>query len=766
MDDVPETLADDDMVLTPTAAMATEARRALGWVDQGKASVASHLEMLGRSIADRAPLTGLDVEDIIATYEGNRNGLSDDGGKAGEPGFPNTWRAHCSIVGGADGYEWAIRQRRRLERAGADTVTAASNPGDGTALAPADTCPNPGSTLEEVDMEPEPELAVTAAGDTLDPDVVVVASAAGDRPMFRLIDQGESDAICAAGGFMLDAELATRLEWESVLVLEGFETGDGRFIDMGALTWELPPLTLWSQLHQAPGHDGAGIAGSILHIVRDGNVIIGYGAFDSGEWGQETRRMIEEGSIKGVSVDMDWISYEMRARDGSKPDAEADLFEMLFLDDMVTAFTDARIRAATVCGIPAFAEAWIRCVDPEYFEESPAVSIMPGAPMRGVRSGTEPIQPRKAAADTVTAAGWFADAVDRGAEAVMFMPFENDEGVIVAAANAGARHQSERTGARSLLSDDIRASLLRPPAAWFDDDSELFGFDRGSVTVDLSTGRVRGFLATWDAVHIGVSGERLHPPRPTANGFAAFHGATELMDGIVGPKILTAEGIELAVGTIVIESRHPSKRKDASDSYIHYHDTGCVVAAVRAHETPVGIYVTGALHPEISDEQLYSLRLARVSGDWRRMDAGLELVAILGVTNAGFNPAVVASAADDDNVIPAREVTGGGVYRALVAAASGEVHAMLGGDSRIELVTSPQAHTDGLAARVEAVEEWIAGQEAAAREARLAGLSARFGMTPAEAQAALANAEETRRARLAAAFAGPDPMARFAAHFA
>jgi hypothetical protein len=101
---------------------------------------------------------------------------------------------------------------------------------------------------------------------------------------------------------------------------------------------------------------------------------------------------------------------------------------------------------------------------------------------------------------------------------------------------------------------------------------------------------------------------------------------------------------------------HAPIRQDLATAAAHYEDTGAVVADVSCGEDQHGIWVAGALRPDVTDAQVRALRSAPLSGDWRRHGGGLELVAALAVNVPGFPvPRVSALAAS-------------GVPEALVAA--------------------------------------------------------------------------------------------------
>jgi hypothetical protein len=102
----------------------------------------------------------------------------------------------------------------------------------------------------------------------------------------------------------------------------------------------------------------------------------------------------------------------------------------------------------------------------------------------------------------------------------------------------------------------------------------------------------------------------------------------------------------LPVGHITLGTGHANLTAKASDAAAHYDNTGSCVADVRVGEDEYGIWVAGAARP---DADLDVLRAASLSGDWRRVNGELELVAALAVNVPGFpiprtQTAVAASA--------------------------------------------------------------------------------------------------------------------------
>jgi hypothetical protein len=68
----------------------------------------------------------------------------------------------------------------------------------------------------------------------------------------------------------------------------------------------------------------------------------------------------------------------------------------------------------------------------------------------------------------------------------------------------------------------------------------------------------------------------------------------------------------------------------------HYDDNTHVGAYIRAHDGRHGIWVSGALAPGLSAEDVQQLRANPPSGDWRVVNGNLELIAALAVPVPGY----------------------------------------------------------------------------------------------------------------------------------
>jgi hypothetical protein len=161
---------------------------------------------------------------------------------------------------------------------------------------------------------------------------------------------------------------------------------------------------------------------------------------------------------------------------------------------------------------------------------------------------------------------------------------------------------------------------VKPPDDWFGDPG-LPG--PTPLTVD-DDGRVHGHIATFDVTHIGLPG-RVHAPKSRTN-YAYFK------TGLVR----TAGGKDVSVGQLTLAGGHAPLSADASRAVAHYDNTASAVADVNVGEDRHGIWVAGALRPDIRPEQIRVLRASAPSGDWRPINGNLELVAVCQVNVPGF----------------------------------------------------------------------------------------------------------------------------------
>ena len=274
--------------------------------------------------------------------------------------------------------------------------------------------------------------------------------------------------------------------WEGVIAREGEQTGDGRIIEDGALRWDELPIPLRVAFKDVGGHDGAEVCGRIETVERrDGGDIYATGTFDLGSAvGTEAYRQVSEQMSNGVSIDTDDVTFRIMARadlvasdDDAAPEPEADAegrvkVATMSSSDEVTVIESARLRAATLVAVPAFASARIYAAGQALAPAEPAERDKTGDPEAEMASTAD------------------ADPLNRDA--------------LIAAAIPTA-----------------------PPEAWFKDP----GLTGPTALVIEDDGRVYGHIAAWGTCHIGQIGKCVEPPTSPSN-YAYFRtGALQTAEG-------------------------------------------------------------------------------------------------------------------------------------------------------------------------------------------------------------------------------------------
>jgi hypothetical protein len=229
---------------------------------------------------------------------------------------------------------------------------------------------------------------------------------------------------------------------------------------------------------------------------------------------------------------------------------------------------------------------------------------------------------------------------------------------------------------------------VNPPADWFDPPT----LDKVTPLVIEADGRVYGHIAGWKQDHIGMNG-RIRAPHSKSN-YAFF--ATGL--------IHTAEGREVNVGQISLVGGHAPLEASVAEAVAHYDNTDSAMMDVAVGEDKHGIWVAGALRPDVDELKLRKLRASGVSGDWRPINGNLELVAVCSVNVPGFP-------------IPRARVAAGQPM-ALVAAGSTEVvEAMIDQFASHEANGSLTAAMSSFDERLRMVEAALLGRILERREA-------------------------------------------------
>lgn len=277
--------------------------------------------------------------------------------------------------------------------------------------------------------------------------------------------------------------------WEGVIAREGEMTGDGRLIEDGALRWDDLPIPLRVAFKDVGGHDGAEVCGRIETVERrDGGDIYATGTFDLGSAvGTEAYRQVSEQMSNGVSIDTDDVTFRIMAKedvpeadvadsgndsnDGPDQDGRVKVAAMSSSDALMV-IESARLRAATLVAVPAFATARVY-----------AAGQAPSTSETSERDGN-------------------VDSEEKMARSADADPLSRDS--LTAAAIPTA-----------------------PPEAWFR-DPQLTG---PTALVVEDDGRVYGHIAAWGTCHIGQVGKCVEPPTSQSN-YAYFRtGALRTAEG-------------------------------------------------------------------------------------------------------------------------------------------------------------------------------------------------------------------------------------------
>jgi 2'-5' RNA ligase len=180
---------------------------------------------------------------------------------------------------------------------------------------------------------------------------------------------------------------------------------------------------------------------------------------------------------------------------------------------------------------------------------------------------------------------------------------------------------SASTKEESMTAAAAGMAPVAPPSDWFGNP----GFEEATAITVTADGKVSGHAALWDTCHTGIQGRCTTPPHSQTD-YRFFHlGVVE-----------TDSGEAIPVGKITVGTGHAPLTASRAQAASHYDHSGWVGADVVAGEDEHGIWVSGAVRPDITAEQARALRAAALSGDWRRINGNLELVGMLAVNVPGF----------------------------------------------------------------------------------------------------------------------------------
>lgn len=397
-------------------------------------------------------------------------------------------------------------------------------------------------------------------------------------------------------------EMDRPASWEGVLTVEGIESGDGRMFGTNALTWDELPLPLRWQKESAHGgqNDVTVSVGNIEKVWRepapDGragvNFIKGSGTIDLGNPdGAEVYRRMKRGYMRGNSVDVDSVKGAdvelVFPESTAKPGKDGEDDEK----DALAIFDMARMQPE----LTIYNKGRIRATT--------LVEIPAFTEARLALSSDEP------------EAATPEDGDDSMVQAV------NDQIEAIVAA------------ATTIVIPDA------PPRAWFNEPTDVT--PTGALTV-TPEGRIYGYVAPLGVRHRSFAGKEVTVPTRKVD-YTRFMGGETIVD----------DGGRVSTGTITMNCGHASTSPTltASQAAEHYDNTCSMVATVRVGENRNGVWMAGALLPDVGPDEIRRIMASRLSGDWRaHLDkpGWREFVAALLVPVPGFPmartaPSVTAS---------------------------------------------------------------------------------------------------------------------------
>lgn len=517
--------------------------------------------------------------------------------------------------------------------------------------------------------------------------IEVLTAATDDRG-----DCPEGHRLLPNGECVSPDEYAARSAWHGVLVVEGVATGDGREFSVDALSWADNALLRWQKEGSHGGdHDVTVSVGRIDEVWRVGNQVMGRGILDiESVDGLEIARRLKDGFAGGISIDADDIQdadVEFVWSETADGTAEDDPLLQLFGRPEKMIYHGGRVRAATLCDIPAFVEARIQLGTLDEVQETlvAGASVPTTVVTAHVTATTDdpwdgPLYLRRLpnimSVDVARAAcAYVRDSSGGrvGKTELGYVHHEISPGGEVGPANltacatsiAGLRgndkiSDAERRGIYAHLAQHLRdadqvppplddssltAAIVlddwRPDRSWFDDPK--FSVPTGITVTD--DGRVYGHAAQWGECHVGFQNECVTLPREDQHPY--------FMTG----EVVCADGSRVAVGQLTVGTGHAPLSYRASHAAEHYDNTGAAVADVAVGNDRFGIWVAGSVRPSVAASRVHELRASgRLSGDWRRIGGQLRLVGLLAVNVPGFP------------ITPPRARVASGAPTALVAA--------------------------------------------------------------------------------------------------
>jgi hypothetical protein len=168
-----------------------------------------------------------------------------------------------------------------------------------------------------------------------------------------------------------------------------------------------------------------------------------------------------------------------------------------------------------------------------------------------------------------------------------------------------------------------------PPVEWFDEPTDVQML--GALTI-TDAGRVYGYLAPANVPH----------RNPMFRGATAPMGRVDY-SGFLSRETIVEGGARLVTGCLTMECGHaPIGKMGGKPANEHYDNSCSLFAAVNCGENSNGVWVAGALLPDVTAGQVARAMACSLSGDWRPLanrPGWRELAGALLVPVPGFRMA-------------------------------------------------------------------------------------------------------------------------------
>lgn len=166
-----------------------------------------------------------------------------------------------------------------------------------------------------------------------------------------------------------------------------------------------------------------------------------------------------------------------------------------------------------------------------------------------------------------------------------------------------------------------------PPREWFNEPTDVT--PQGALTV-TTQGRVYGYIAPANVRHRSFPDRSTYVPMRNVD-YSRF----------MSSETIVSDGSRITTGRITMNCGHATTRRSltASQASEHYDNSCSIVARVRVGENKHGVWVAGALLPDVPPATIQRMMACSLSGDWRgHLDrpGWREFVAALLVPVPGF----------------------------------------------------------------------------------------------------------------------------------